>query len=175
MLIGHKKQWNFLKNKFENNQLSHAYLFTGADRIGKKAFATELVKLVSCNNQEKPCQKCFSCLSIEKGNFPDFKIISKKEDKSEIEISQIREIQNFLSYKSYYGSFKVVLIDGAELLNQEAQSCLLKTLEEPKGQTILFLISSKPDMLLPTIFSRCQTMKFFKPKELPENAENLQK
>jgi len=62
-----------------------------------------------------------------------------------------------------------VVVDGAEKMNQEAQSCFLKTLEEPKGQTLLFLVSSRPDMLLPTIFSRCQTIKFFKPKNLPEN------
>ena len=60
-------------------------------------------------------------------------------------------------------------------MNQEAQNCFLKTLEEPKGKTLLFLISSKPDMLLPTIFSRCQTMKFFKPKDLPENSEKSEK
>ena len=90
-------------------------------------------------------------------------------------MSQIREVQNFLSYKSYNGGFKIVIIDEAEKMNSEAQNCFLKTLEEPKGQTILFLISSKPDVLLPTIFSRCQTMKFFKPKDLPSNPQKLEK
>jgi len=56
-------------------------------------------------------------------------------------------------------------------MNQEAQSCFLKTLEEPKGKTLLILISSKPDMLMPTIISRCQTIKFFRPKDLPVNTE----
>ena len=101
--------------------------------------------------------------------------IKNKKDSLEIDISQIREVQNFLSYKSYYGSFKIVVVDGAEKMNQEAQSCFLKTLEEPKGKTLLILISSKPDMLLPTIISRCQTIKFFEPKDLPKNPERLEK
>jgi len=175
MLIGHKKQWEFLKKKFELNQLSHAYLFTGAKEIGKRTFVIEFAKLITCKDKNSPCQKCFSCQAIERGNFPDFKIITKKDDKTEIDISQIREAQNFLSYKSYYGSFKIVVVDGAEKMNQEAQSCFLKTLEEPKGQTLLVIISSNPDMMLQTINSRCQTIKFFKPKDLPVNSERLKK
>lgn len=155
-LIGHKKQWEFLTNKFTLGQLSHAYLFTGAEGIGKKTFAIEFVEFINCK-------------------FPDSKIISKKEDKTEIDISQIREAQNFLSYKSYNGGFKVVIIDDAHLMNQEAQSCFLKTLEEPKGKTLLIIISSKPDMLLPTIISRCQTLKFLRPKDLPQNPEKIKK
>jgi DNA polymerase III subunit delta' len=143
MLVGHKKQWDFLKKKSGTNQLSHAYLFMGAKEIGKRMFAIEFAKLLNCLGEEKPhlrqgfggqaCGKCINCQSIEKNNFPDVKIITKKEDKSEIDIAQIREVQNFLSYKSYYGSFKIVVVDDAEKMNLEAQSCFLKTLEEPKG------------------------------------------
>jgi DNA polymerase-3 subunit delta' len=175
IIVGHKKQWEFLKKKFESNQLSHAYLFTGAKEIGKKTFAIEFVKLLNCLAEKKPCGKCVDCQMIEKNIFPDFKTITKKEDKSEIDISQIREVQKFLSYKSYYGSFKIVVVDDAEKMNQEAQSCFLKTLEEPKGKTLLILISSKPDMLLSTITSRCQTLKFLRPKDLPMNSERFKK
>lgn len=155
MLIGHKKQWDFLKKKFETNQLSHAYLFAGTREIGKKTFAKEFAELVDCK-------------------FPDLMIVEPEEGK-EISIKKIREVQSFLAYKSYNGGFKIVIVDDAEKMNQEAQSCFLKTLEEPKGKTLLILISSKPDMLLPTIFSRCQTLKFFKPKDLPENPKRLKK
>lgn len=155
MLIGHKKQRDFLKKKFETSQLSHAYLFTGAREIGKKTFAKEFAELVDCK-------------------FPDLMIVEPEEGK-EISIKKIREVQSFLAYKSYNGGFKMVIVDDAEKMNQEAQSCFLKTLEEPKGKTLLILISSKPDMLLPTIFSRCQTLKFFKPKDLPENPRRLKK
>ena len=163
MIIGHEKQWKFLKGQFEHNKLSHAYLFTGAEGIGKKTFAKEFSEFIGCR-------------------FPDLKILSianKKDqihgDGGEIKVSQVREVQNFLSYKSYNGGYKIVIVDDAHLMNQEAQNCFLKTLEEPKGETILFLITSKPDMLLPTIFSRCQIMKFSKPKDLPENPEKSAK
>lgn len=184
MLIGHKKQWDFLKKKSELDQLSHAYLLTGPKEIGKKFFAVEFVKLLNCLNPEKPCGRCANCLMIEKNAFPDLLIIKSanstssiknKKDSQEIDISQIRAAQNFLSYKSYYGSFKAVIIDDAERMNQEAQSCFLKTLEEPKGKTLLILASSKPDMLLPTIASRCQTLKLSRPKDLPVNPERLEK
>lgn len=176
MIIGHQKQWDFLRKKFELEKLSHAYLFVGEKQLGKKKLAKEFVKFINCQDRESaPCQKCFSCQAIDRGSFPDFKIITKKEDKNEIEILQIREVHNFLSYKSYYGSFKAVLIDDAEEMNQEAQSCFLKTLEEPKGKTVLFLITSKPDMLLPTISSRCQTLKFFRSKNFQPDPEKLAK
>lgn len=193
-MVGHKKQWEFFKKKLELNQLSHAYLFSGAKEIGKKTFAIELVKLVNCIEVEasakattskieksnlrqgydgQACQKCVNCQMLAKNNFPDFMLI-KSENGEEIQISKIRKAQNFLSYKSYYGSFKTVIIDNAEKMNQEAQSCFLKTLEEPKGKSLLILISSKPDILLPTIISRCQTLKFFRSKDLPLNYEKLE-
>lgn len=162
MLIGHQKQWNFLKKKFESDQLAHAYLFSGEEKIGKKTLAKEFVKLINCNGaDQKPCGLCKNCKDIEKENYLDLLILNLKDDKQEIEISQAREALNFLSYKSYYGSFKVVIIDGAEAMNSEAQSCFLKTLEEPKGKTILILISSQPEILLNTISSRCQEIKFY--------------
>ena len=185
MIIGHKKQWEFLEKKFETDQLSHAYLFAGAKEIGKRTFAIELAKLINCQQKGKvPCQKCVNCQMIEKGNFPDLLIIKSansassiknKKDGLEIEIGQIREAQNFLSYKSYYGSYKIVIVDDAERMNVEAQDCFLKNLEEPKGRTLIVLVSSKPDILLPTIASRCQTLKFLRPKDLPENSEKIKK
>jgi len=166
MLIGHSKQWKFLKNNFESDQLSHAYLFAGENQLGKKAFAKEFIKLINCPSAQaglaktdKPCQKCQNCQMIEKGNFPDLLMIENAE--GELKIEKIRAAQNFLSYKSYYGSFKAVIINDAEKMNQEAQNCFLKTLEEPKGKTIIILISSRPEALLSTIASRCQTIKFF--------------
>jgi len=159
----HIKQWKFLEGKYKTDSLSHAYIFSGEKGIGKKDFALEFVKFLDCK-------------------FPDFKVLSATNDKDysfgdggEIKVAQIREAQNFLSYKSYNGGFKVLIVEDSENMNSEAQNCFLKTLEEPKGQTLLILISSKPDLLLPTIFSRCQTVKFFKPKGLVQNAERAKK
>jgi len=182
-IINHQKQWDFLIRKFESNQLSHAYLFSGFKNLGKKKFAKEFIKLINCSSENPPCQKCFSCQSIEKEIFPDFKILreisekdSNSENQEEIKISQIRDVQKFLSYKPYYGRFKSVLVENAEKMNQEAQSCFLKTLEEPRGDTIVILLSSKPNLILPTIHSRCQVIKFFgKPIFTKENIDRQNK
>lgn len=161
-LVGHKRQWDFFKRKFEANQLAHAYLLTGQEQIGKKLFAKEFSESIGCK-------------------FPDLMVVGPNErdekfgDGGEIKISKIREVQNFLAYKPYYAGYKIVIVDDAHTMNQEAQSCFLKTLEEPKGKTLLFLVTSKPDMILPTIFSRCQAIKFSRPKNLPENTERNDK
>ena len=110
MLIGHKKQWEFLKNKLEANQLSHAYLFTGADGIGKKLFAKEFAEFIGCRFPD--------LLIVESVNSESS--IKNKRDSLEIDIDQIRDAQKFLSYKSYNGGFKIVVIDNAERMNVEA-------------------------------------------------------
>ena len=165
MLIGHKKQLEFLKNKLELNQLSHAYIFSGPKEIGKKTLAIEFAELLNC--------KFPDLLTVESINSTSS--IKNKKDCLEIDIGQIRDVQKFLSLKSYNGGFKIVIVDNAERMNVEAQNCFLKDMEEPKGKTLIILISSKPDILLPTIFSRCQSLKFFKPKDLPINKERFEK
>ena len=202
MIVGHQKQWQFLKKTFQLNRLSHAYLFSGLESLGKRTLALEFIKLINCENlldnsyltgqaegiRENPCQECRACKIISKNSFPDLFIIEplttfqaqrnsldkrntqkvvrgkpkdKLKEQSLIQISQIRELQHFLSLRSYYGHWKSVILDEAEKMTPEAQSCLLKTLEEAKGKVLLILISSHPEMLLPTIYSRCQTIKFF--------------
>jgi len=155
-MITHKKQWEFLKNSFEANQLSHAYLFIGRDNLGKRDFAKNFTEFIGCK-------------------FPDLMIVESEAQK-EIPIIKIREVQNFLAYKAYNGGYKAVIVDNAHLMNQEAQSCFLKTLEEPKGNTLIILISSKHDMLLPTIFSRCQAIKFSgRPVQTKQQIDNENK
>lgn len=149
MFIGHKKQWSFLKEKFDSHQLSHAYLFAGPDEVGKKTLALDFAKMIMGDSK-----------LIDQGAHPDFLMVSPK-DSSEIQINQIRGVQQFLNLKPYYSCYKIVVIDQADKMNRDAQGCFLKTLEEPKGQTLLILISSKPEILLSTILSRCQTVKFF--------------
>jgi len=192
-LVGHQKQWDYLKSSFESEQMAHAYLFCGENQIGKKTLAIEFIKILNCQDNNKPCGKCKNCIDIEKGNFLDFLFLRTGEesinfegmfsynsalpdlksgevltDKKEIGIDQARKAQDFLNLRSYFGGYKAVVIDNAQNLTTEAQNCLLKTLEEPKGKTILILVSNQPERLLVTIFSRCQTIKFFTNKEINE-------
>ena len=180
-MIKYQKQRDLLKRKFESGNLGHAYLFSGNNSESIKNFTKEFVKLISCiyhnSHGREICsigksggQICQNCRAIEKENFPDLLFLnsansqaSLKEgkDKMEIDISQIREAQKFLSYKPYACNFKSVIMEGAETMNLQSQNCLLKTLEEPPGNSIIFLISNRPETLLPTVLSRIQHVKFF--------------
>ena len=172
-MTNYQKQYDFLKNKFEANQLSHAYLLSGRETESVQFFTKEFIKFINCLTpgvKQGSCKGCQNCKMIEGGNFPDLMVIKSQNSKSSlnnekdmmsIEIEQIRDVQKFLALTSFYGNFKAVIIENAERMTREAQNCFLKNLEEPKGKTIIFLISSKSEMLLPTIFSRCQSI-FFK-------------
>lgn len=172
MLIGHRKQWHFLKKSFELGRIPHGLLFQGQEKLGKRTFALEFIKLVNCKNNEltaRPCQKCLSCQEIGKahcshiGAHPDFVLV--EPFKKEIRISQIRDLSLKLASKPSLASFKSAIIDQAHFMTREAQSCFLKTLEEPKGKTILILITEYPERLLPTILSRVQRIKFYPVKK----------
>lgn len=172
------KQREFLKNKFESNQLAHAYLLSGQDVNSIKAFAKDFVKFINCltrDVKQNSCGSCYPCAAIKKEGYPDLLVVKKDEEKKEITILKIREAQKFLSLKSYYEGYKVLIIKEAEKMNQEAQSCFLKTLEEPKGKTLILMISEKPDLLLPTILSRCQLIRFWDAKSNAENASDALK
>jgi len=152
-IVGHQKQWQFLKKSVELKKLSHAYLFSGEEKLGKKTVALEFIKLI-CGKED-----------VFEREHPDLFLISPEIGTS-IQINQIRELNWKLSLKPSLAPFKVALLDKAHLMNEEAQNCLLKTLEEPRGNAILILISEQPERLFPTILSRCQIIKFFPVKRI---------
>lgn len=144
MIIGHKKQQEFFKKIIETENIPHAMLFTGKEKLGKKKIAFELVS------------------SIFKENIfqhPDFSLVVPKE--KQIQINQIREINWQLSLKPIKAPLLSVIIDQAHSMTREAQNCFLKTLEEPKSKSLIILIAEYPKFLLPTIISRCQMVKFY--------------
>ncbi len=149
MIIGHQKQWQFLKKSVRLEKFSHAYLFCGQEKLGKKTVAIEFAKLI--NGAE---------LQAQKGDL----ILIEPEGK-EIKIAQIRELIRKLSLKPYLAPFKTAIIDQAHLMTKDSQNSFLKTLEEPKGRTLLILITETPERLLPTIRSRCEIIKFSPVKE----------
>ena len=163
----------FLNRIIKNKSFANGYIFYGAEGVGKKQtallFIEEILKQFSTsgNIEEK----------IANNNHPDYLIIeptsllevkrSKNNDLEKttkngseiIKIAQIRNIKNFLGQKSINSEKKIVLINNAHLLNEAASNCLLKTLEEPSNG-IFILLTSKLNLLLDTIISRCQTIRF---------------
>jgi len=155
-----ESQIKILEKIAKSGKIPHAFLFEGPEGTGKKETAISFAKLL---------------LKSEIKNHPDFLLIQPKKDT--ISIDQIREeLIRFLSLTPFLGDKKVAIIEKAELMNKEAQNALLKTLEEPKGNSVLILISSKPELLLPTILSRCQKISFSKRKNNEEfSKENSEK
>ena len=145
MIIGHQKQWQFLKRSVKLARFSHAYLFSGQEKLGKKIIAYEFIKLFFGKDFIR--------------SHPDFFFIEPIE--REIQIGQIRDLNRRLSLKPFSAPLKAAIIDRAHLMNAEAQNCFLKTLEEPRGETLLILISEYPEFLFPTIRSRTEIIKFY--------------
>ncbi len=174
MIIGHEKQFDYLKRIYLSNNLPHALLFSGSDRIGKRKVAIEFAKFINCaekNLRERPCGVCRNCVSIDNNQFPDViwispqRVSSKGILRKEIKIIQIRKLKKKISLKRYQSPLRIVIIDEAHYLNQESQGALLKVLEEPRGDTLFVLITSFPNLLLPTIRSRTEEIKFYPPSE----------
>jgi DNA polymerase-3 subunit delta' len=145
-------------------RLAHAYLFTGPAGVGKRLFAVELAKALLCENAAttgpQACDRCPSCIQVESGTHPDFFTAVRPPEALEFPISLMRELCQSFALKSARGRGKVILIDDADDLNEEAANCFLKTLEEPPPRSVLILIGSTPDRQLQTIVSRCQVIRF---------------
>lgn len=162
MIIGHQKIINYFQRCLEKNNLGHAYFFSGPESIGKRTLAENLIQRLECAEPKKlgeACE-CRTCHEISQKTFPDFFYLAPLGDKNEISIEQARNMISRLSKSPYQGKYQSVIIDGVELLNIEAANALLKTLEEPAQNTKMFLISHQPQLVLPTLKSRCQEVAF---------------
>ena len=164
---------NYLKRIIKNKSFAHGYIFCGVEGLGKKQTAIRFIKEIF--EQSTPNENIEE--RINNKNHPDFLIIEpdshsvEKRSKSSdlvntsknssdiIKVSKIRNIKTFLSQKSITSERKIVLIIDAHLLNEAASNCLLKTLEEPSNG-IFILLTSKLNLLLDTIISRCQIIRF---------------
>ena len=146
-IVGHEREKEILKDIIEKQNISHAYLFSGSKGIGKATIAFEFAKQI-----------------IKVGNLtssPDFKYISKNEDKKDIVVEQIRkEVIDDIYIAPAASSKKVYIIDDAENLNIASQNALLKTLEEPPPYVVIILIATTTNNLLTTIISRVNTINF---------------
>lgn len=146
--------------------MPHAFLFVGPDKIGKKTIALEFIKSIQCEKNNKIgefCGECIGCQQIGRVSADFFKVEPERDESGnfkEIGIKEIRNLKTFLSERPATNKFKTAIIDDAHMMTHEAQNALLKSLEEPKGDKILFLITSSPENLLETILSRAYTIKF---------------
>lgn len=150
------------KKAIEADHLSHAYIFTGQDGIGKTLFAKEFAKALNCKNDENDsCNSCQNCIRIENHNHPDVFWTEREEKAKFIKIDNIRNLQNSVRLSPLESDYKIFIIKEADRMNEEASNCLLKTLEEPSPNTIIILIANSMTAVKDTIRSRCQIIRFY--------------
>jgi DNA polymerase-3 subunit delta' len=161
-IIGQEKAKRFLKQVMARDKMPHAYLFAGIAGVGKTSTAMALTMALNCDSpvEGDSCGNCPSCRKMISGNFPDFISVSRRPDKKNILIEQIKDLNRELRFAPVSGRYRVCLIQQAEIMTVEAANSFLKTLEEPPPGNILILSTVDPRDLLPTIVSRCQSVSF---------------
>lgn len=165
-------QWQQLAQLLEEQRLPHALLLGGAPGIGKLRFARALLATLLCEQPRgsHACGSCHACQLQANGSHPDLRELTPEEGKRQIGIDQVRSLQQFTAQSAHRdGGRKLALIHPAEAMNAYTANAVLKTLEEPAGDTVLVLLSHSPSQLLPTIRSRCMQMNF----PLPDREQAL--
>ena len=182
-IIGNENIKKTFRHLIKQQRVPNAVLFAGEEGIGKKLFARELAKSFVCltTNDGEACDKCRNCLRADKLEIPksekndDYKRVFFTEHpdigfvvtyKTRILVDSIRALESEANFRPFEASARFFIIDDADKMNDAAANALLKTLEEPPNSSYIFLITSRPAALLPTILSRCQIVRFAPVAEL---------
>jgi DNA polymerase-3 subunit delta' len=182
---GHERARALLALGLERGRLPHALLFAGPDGVGKKALAVVVARGLLCQSEApRPCDACGACRRILRALdgleerreaaldaddpllashrlHPDFVLVEPltRGVRSEIRIEQVRELVREIAGTPFEGRARAFVVDEAHLMTEQAANSLLKSLEEPPATSHVMLVSESPQALLPTIRSRCQTLR----------------
>jgi DNA polymerase-3 subunit delta' len=168
---GHDRLVEAFRRVVVRGRLAHAYLFVGPAGVGKRTFAEELAKALLCEGSVAPssadmslqlqaCEECPACIQVGAGTHPDFFAAARPGESQEFPVDLMRQVCHSFALRPARGRGKVVVVDDADDLNEEAANCFLKTLEEPPPRSVLILIGSSPERQLATVVSRCQVIRF---------------
>ncbi|MDQ4076081.1 MAG: DNA polymerase III subunit delta' [Chloroflexota bacterium] len=146
--------------------VAHAYLLGGSDHIGKRTVAQTFVRALLCTSEGKrPCGTCRACGLVQSNHHPDFLVLDRawqaanlpdKHDAQSVSVDAVRLMNNELTRRPHEGQWKVLLVPNVEELTIQAANAFLKTLEEPPPFVVILLTTRDPELVLPTIRSRCQ-------------------
>jgi DNA polymerase-3 subunit delta' len=168
-VIGHEPQTAALQSAFASARPHHAWLLTGPQGLGKALFAEQAAIWILAG---RPVGEGFAGATdsaaaslIAAGSHPDFRRLIRTEDdkgklRAVIRVDEVRALQPLFRQTPSIADWRVVIVDSADEMNPQSANALLKNLEEPPQQTLFFLISHMPGRLLPTIRSRCRTLRF---------------
>ncbi len=171
-IVGQSHIGTTLKNSIKSGRVAHAFIFTGVRGVGKTTTARILAKAINCefSIDANPCNKCKSCLDIQKGTHIDVTEIDGASNTGIDDIKVLREASRYLPSQS---KFKIYIIDEVHMLSEKAFNALLKTLEEPPAHVKFIFATTDPHKIPITIRSRCQVYDF-KAISLLEISQHLQ-
>ena len=159
---GHDWAVNHFRKSLRNDRFRHAYLITGIPSIGKSHLAHYIAMTLNCTAEEeeqRPCGQCRSCKLLLSGNHPDMIYSETDPVTGVLKIDEIRNATRLLALKPYSSKYRVALFHDFDHAQGRAQDAILKTLEEPAPHAVLILMATNPEILLPTITSRCQPIR----------------
>lgn len=158
-ILGHEKPLSIINSYIQGSAFSGGFIFSGPEGIGKRMVAQMAAQRLNCTAPDKPCGLCDACLKTEKLAHPDLHIIQNGQ--MQIKIDDIRGILREANFRPYEGATKIFIIDNAHKLNADAANSLLKTLEEPPKNSLIILVTHKPQSIIKTVLSRCKQIKFY--------------
>jgi DNA polymerase-3 subunit gamma/tau len=158
-IVGQQHVTRTLQNAIQSDRVAHAYIFSGARGVGKTTTARILAKALNCVHgpTSSPCNECDSCREIAVGSSLDVLEIDAASNRG---IDQVRELRDMVRYAPVGGRHKVIILDEAHMLTDEASNALLKTLEEPPDKVVFVMATTQPEDLAETIRSRSQHFHF---------------
>jgi DNA polymerase-3 subunit delta' len=161
-VLGHAKPIELLRRAVQKDKMAQSYLFVGNEGIGKKWVALQFAKFLNCldtgREPQDACDQCVSCRKIEDRVHPD--VLLLEPEGQTLKVDQVRQMQRDLAYRPYEGKYRICILSAADRMAPNMSNTLLKTLEEPPRRTLLILLANSPRLLLPTILSRCQPIRF---------------
>ena len=179
-IIGQSALTGNLLRQMRSGQVVHAYLFAGEAGMGKRTLAEICARALVCQGSERPCDKCGPCQRALGGNHPDIEVIEpgwgagRQGDKrpKSLSVDDVRALTDFLMRKPYEAGRSIAIIPRAQLMTPQAQNALLKTLETPPGDSVIFMTCDNVRAMLPTIVSRCRVVHF-QPLAMEEVRDHL--
>ena len=147
-----------LMRSVKAGRIAHAFLLSGPHGTGKRTCANYLTQTILCASPQAPCGQCPACKKVMAGLHPDVQVLGEEE--KSISVDTIRALRDQLALRPFEADRHITLIPRADRMTAQAQNALLKTLEEPAGGNVFFLLTDQPGAMLPTIVSRCRRLRF---------------
>lgn len=173
-VVGQQATLRALQHALDNNQVHHAYLFTGTRGVGKTSIARILAKCLNCEQgvSSKPCGSCNICCSIDNGDCID---VIEVDAASRTRVEDTRDLLDNIPYAPVHARFKIYIIDEVHMLSNHSFNALLKTLEEPPEHVKFILATTDPQKLPVTVLSRCLQfhLRNFSVEQISQQLNNI--